>query len=588
MANKRQKQAVDENLLVGLETFDQLRLIVSDPAQERYEVARPLLLGQPLTATQRAQQTHKHAQTVRGYVRRFEREGMRGLFDEEPALVPQRGTVSEAVRQEVLRLKTLYPPLHLREIANIVYATLGTRIDHKVVRRILDQQPVGLQGRLPLPKFHDYKEPYQARVEVIKLYYRGWNIKSISGFLGVSRQHIYNLLERFEQEAFAGLVTRPLGARHPRRKLYLPLLKKIADLQKEYPLIGRFHLWDWLLPEDKANLSERTVGRAMAFNRLVQEELSRQAPDKPAKPHPFKAKTWHQYWFIDHRFLEKIEGVQYYSLCILEGYSRAFLAGVVLATQARGPVLKLLYETVAKWGAPAAIVSDRGAAFISQDYDRCCSRLGIRVEHIEKRQSWQNLIETHFNVQRIMADHQFARCRQEDELQHEHARFLDRYNRSRHRAHLSRRDGKRTPQEVLAWVQGEPLSTRQMSRAFRELLWTRTLDRAGYVVVQNYYLYAERAASRQRVCLWLWDDTLRIDCRDELLASYPCTYDVQRGELCQVQEPTLHPNHFAQQQPPLLVVNADQWQRLSRLQRQRRVRAGRCHSQLPLPLLAAK
>ena len=132
-------------------------------------------------------------------------------------------------------------------------------------------------------------------------------------------------------------------------------MKKIADLQREHPLIGRFHLWDWLLPEDKATVSERTVGRAMAFNRFVHQELTRQDLQKSPRLHPFKAKTWHQFWFIDHRYLIKIDGVQYYSLCILEGYSRAFLSGVVLATQARGPVLKLLYETVLKWGAPGAL-----------------------------------------------------------------------------------------------------------------------------------------------------------------------------------------------------------------------------------------
>jgi transposase len=188
---------------------------------------------------------------VRSYVRRFEAQGMRGLFDEEPEMVPRCGSVSEAVRLEVLRLKTLYAPLNLREIANIVYGTLGARIDHKTVGRILERHPIAHQQRLPLPKFRDYKEPYEARVEVVKLYYRGWNIQSISGFLGVSRKHIYVLLERFEQEHFAGLVTRPMGPRHHHRKLYLPLLRKVADLQKEHPLIGRFRLWDWLFPMTK-------------------------------------------------------------------------------------------------------------------------------------------------------------------------------------------------------------------------------------------------------------------------------------------------------------------------------------------------
>ena len=42
------------------EPFAQLELHLTDPVQARYEVARPLRLGQPLTATERAQQTQKH------------------------------------------------------------------------------------------------------------------------------------------------------------------------------------------------------------------------------------------------------------------------------------------------------------------------------------------------------------------------------------------------------------------------------------------------------------------------------------------------------------------------------------------------
>ncbi len=81
----------------------------------------------------------------------------------------------------------------------------------------------------------------------------------------------------------------------------------------------------------------------------------------------------------------------------------------------------------------------------------------------------------------------------------------------------------RTPQAVLSWVRGSIPQAHAMTRAFRELRWQRMTDRAGYVLIQNYYLYAERAASRQRVCLWLYDDALRIDYRDEVLATYPCT-----------------------------------------------------------------
>lgn len=92
----------------------------------------------------------------------------------------------------------------------------------------------------------------------------------------------------------------------------------------------------------------------------------------------------------------------------------------------------------------------------------------------------------------------------------------------------------RTPQAVLSWVRGRVLSPRQISQAFRETLWNRKTNKGGYVLVQNYYLYAERALSRQRVCLWLWDDTLRIDHCDELLASYPCSYDAEQHHIKQL------------------------------------------------------
>jgi hypothetical protein len=319
------------------------------------------------------------------------------------------------------------------------------------------------------------------------------------------------------------------------------------------------------VPDDKAGVSERTVGTCDGFQPLHARGTEPTNAQR-GQAHPFKARTWHQYWFIDHRYLEKIDGVQYYSLCILEGYSRAFLSGVVLATQARGPVLKLLYETVVKWGAPGAIVSDSGGAFVSADYEACCERLGIRVEHIERRQSWQNLIETHFNIQRLIGDPQFARCSDEAGLAQAHAWFIERYNSSTHSAHLHRKDGRRTPGEVLSWVRGEPMSQRQVQRGFRELLWTRTLDRAGYALVQNYYLYGERAASRQRVCLWLWDDTLRIDCRDELLASYPCTYDPDQKELLTLSKNLRFIQHFAGE-PAVLSSWSEQWPRITRLNR---------------------
>ncbi len=151
------------------EPFPQLRLHFVDDVQERYEIARPLLLGQAVTAVERAEETSTHAQTVRRYVRRFESEGMRGLFDEREVLSRGR-SVPDTVREEVLRLKALYPPLHHRELANIIYARCGCHIDHKTVAAIVCTHPPALQHRLPLPSLRDMKDALPLRTEVIKLY----------------------------------------------------------------------------------------------------------------------------------------------------------------------------------------------------------------------------------------------------------------------------------------------------------------------------------------------------------------------------------------------------------------------------------
>ena len=63
-----------------------------DPTQQRYELIRPLLLDPELTATQRAQETGTHPETVGRLKRRFAQQGMLGL-------VPDTLEVRPAQRQ---------------------------------------------------------------------------------------------------------------------------------------------------------------------------------------------------------------------------------------------------------------------------------------------------------------------------------------------------------------------------------------------------------------------------------------------------------------------------------------------------------
>src|SRR5215469_8079174 len=58
---------------------DDLQLPFSDPTPQRYELIRPLLLDPARTATQRAQETGTHPETVGRLKRLFDQQGMLGL-----------------------------------------------------------------------------------------------------------------------------------------------------------------------------------------------------------------------------------------------------------------------------------------------------------------------------------------------------------------------------------------------------------------------------------------------------------------------------------------------------------------------------
>jgi transposase len=163
--------------------FAQLQLGFTDPTQRRYEVIRPLVLFADRTATQRAQETATHPDTVRTLHRRFRQRGMLGLLPEHVEVVIRGRTtrISEAVRQEIDRLKALYEGFHYRELARILLVKVGYAIDDKTVKKLWQRSPVSCQGHLGLWDYHTQPDRYHARLQVIKLYYHGWEKVSRGG-----------------------------------------------------------------------------------------------------------------------------------------------------------------------------------------------------------------------------------------------------------------------------------------------------------------------------------------------------------------------------------------------------------------------
>jgi transposase InsO family protein len=557
------------------EEFQQLTPRFTDPAQTDYEAIRPIFLFGESVA-ERSRQTGIPRRTLGDKAQRFLEEGMWGLVKQyvrnpRESLDPY----PEAIAAHILYLKHLYPPIHYREIVRILERTQGYKTNHHSVKRFLERHALPSQLTLPLdvpaaPRTPE--EAYQTRLTIVRLYFQGWNKKSIAGLLHFSHSQVGRIIATFEREGFAGLEdkrTRP--ATHPANQLTLPFLKEVLDLQKEYPRAGRFRVHG-LLSQQKGEQtpSEATVARAMALNRDFHDApppwvSERWTPDDQAdepKHLPYRPQHRQQLWFMDIRYLVQLDGEWIYSLCILEGYSRKILAGMASEYQDLLAVLQILKAALGEYGCPEAIVTDNGQVFQAHDYRQILAALEIEPKPIESGKPWQNIIEPNFKVQLRLADHHFEQATSFEEIQQRHAQFIQTFNATPHWAHQARTDGRHTPEAVLDWVRGRLVEPELLHQLFRQVQWVRTVNRFGFVSIQRFYLYAERGLARQRVAIWLYQGHLQIEHQQQLLAQYHYESGRQRQQLRTVSQPTLYQTPFASPQLELLELDDEQWQKI--------------------------
>jgi hypothetical protein len=225
-------------------------------------------------------------------------------------------------------------------------------------------------------------------------------------------------------------------------------------------------------------------------------------------------------------------------------------------------VLQSLHGALTTYGCPQGIVSDNGAVFRAYGYRRVLETLGITAHYIDKGRPWQNLIEAQFGVQRRLADAAFAQASDLEACQQAHAAFVETFNTTAHWAHRERADGLRTPTAVLGQARGQPVTEELRQRAFRQFQATRTVNAQGFVSIQRFYVYAERGLARQRVSVWLYDDTLRVDYAQTLLAQYTVTYDRRRRRLRTVKKPVLHATSYASAQVELFELDDEHWHKV--------------------------
>lgn len=377
----------------------------------------------------------------------------------------------------------------------------------------------------------------------------------------VSRPTVDRWIRRFEAEHLAGLEDKSRAPKAPARKAWLPLRIDVYHLQKRHPDAGRFRIWSLLARPD---ISERTVGRVMALNKQVYDDIphvDQPTSKKAPGPHPYTATAPHEYWFIDGRKMDfVIDGVKWWSLIILDGYSRTMLAGAVAPTEASWVALMVLYTACLRYGSPKTIISDSGGAYISEAFEAVCDRLEIHHEPIVSKhgESYKNLMETHFNVQRRLYDYQFSLTTTPVEFEQVHQAFLHTYNTTAHQGLLKENFDPPIPLLVLGEAKGRMYTPDELTHKFSHALFPRTTNQYGCVTLHSYHFYIEEGLSKTRVLLWVYGEQLRAVLDNVVLAEYHCRDDWRTRKVTDIRDGVWYATRFASPQTSLLPLNTQE------------------------------
>jgi hypothetical protein len=217
--------------------------------------------------------------------------------------------------------------------------------------------------------------------------------------------------------------------------------------------------------------------------------------------------------------------------------------------------LSVLHKAVEGHGPPDALVTDSGSVFRANRARAVYESLGIEKHRIERGMPWQSYLETAFNVQRRMADWQFAKAKSWPELHAAHGRWVEEYNAQYHQAHEKRPDGRRSPAEVLGVLREARLLPADLDRVFFAERFVRVLDRSGYATWRRWRVYGEEGLAGREAALWLREKTLTVEIGGETLSRYAVELGAGTGRPQAVARPVLFGTAIPPTQPKLFALS---------------------------------
>ncbi len=527
--------------------------------QEQYERLRPIVLfGE--TAAERAKEIGASERTLHDQAKRFEQEGMRSLFPKERAPSANTGrSLPEDMRQLIVDLKAEHPGFTPHELATICFLRFERRPSDHTIKRVLADGPKPTVTERRYPSYAEIADGYQRRRAIVDLHAEGWSHTAISAYLQTPRHRVYEVLQRWAQFGHRGLEDTP---QQHARKAGIREINEVGKLVVESPELGAYRVRA-ALEQIGIHLSQATCGRLLALNRkLYGLSVPKGGAPRERKEMPFKAHFKQEIWSVDIRYIEEHNlgfPEPVYLISVLENYSRACLASKISATQTQWDYLAVLFDALSTFGAPSLIVSDGGGQFHSNQAMDVYAALGIRKERIEKRQAWQNYVESHFNIVRKMVDAKFARARTWEEMIIIHRQWMHDYNAQRHWAHEKREDGCHSPAAVLGEQKGRVYPEAVLSRILFATRYVRRLDQHGFLRYQDWKFYGERGLAKAKVTVWIYEGSLKVEKEAVTLSQYEVTLQDDHKHVQAVRSAQAHETPLRSPQLTLFDLGPDGW-----------------------------
>jgi transposase InsO family protein len=551
-------------------------------ALARYEAIRPVLKGER-SLRQQSHQTRVTYWRLWRDLQRFRRAGLLGLIDRR-TLPHARGKpaahvfLPRHIQQHVVRLAMAHP-FTARELARLVRDGYHHPVDHRGIQRVLAEHhlspevlqrhwqrarqapappwPAGHQLGLPfeptvytqrleqalgpehlLIRFRTYREyptEEQARWRIIELLEVGFRPRRVAALLAVDPHVVYDWQRRFKADGLLGLSTRPRERTSITTRVSVQVMMEVFQLLDNNPLLGHYRV-KMALDSLGYRYGHTTVWQMVALYKQAHPPAPRQKRLPNPAERPLPATAPHHVWFVDVRYLVKLEGHWLYSILLFDGYSRALVGAGCFDRQNLSRVVQVCRQAIARWGAPDAVVSDNAGVFLA--LSPCLQQLGIRWSPITRGHPWQNLAEGGFSIQRRMLDAYVAGCTDRAEVYRQHAQFVQDYQFWGHWAHKRTDAHGRiyylSPEVILGNARGRAVESARLRRVFRLRQQTRQVRQQGQIRLHNFGLYIDLGLWGQTVDVLIYDEALRIEQAEHLLVSYPCVYDTRQRQLTAV------------------------------------------------------